>query len=496
MLQDDLNAIKQMVLLATAETNTFLSLSDLAALDMNNNAVEEISETEALKVTASEFIADASPPTLLSYSLNMNTGDLKMTFSEPIETDSVQPTGISFQQSETKGNGQSYTLKDGTVSTVDSTNIDIVLKALDLNALKSLSNLATADSSTYITIDKDALEDMSSNGIDALSDGSAKKCRDDGFTQDTIDPSLTSYDLNMNDGTLTFLFDESMDSDSFTFGQLQLQNTANVGPSYCPCEDCEANHYIKADCTNTFDTLCQECKSCGQGEWQVSACAERADTVCQDCGACGDGKFVQSLCAGSSETVCGDCGTNCKTCGGSGDLCTECISGFLDDGACIAACPTGYYGLDGECLACDGSCKTCSGAGNFACTGCNGNSVLANTGECKSFCDGNNPGKYRDTSDTAAVSITAEVVYYGARSLVVLENNVGANKMIDALVVVLSAEMENQKTAITRIDTTVSTTPEITCVAVETSDALGAFKQKYTFTITVDIILRRHQGYN
>eukprot|EP00729_Bicosta_minor_P004714 gene4714-23313_t len=483
MLQDDLNAIKQMVLLATAETNTFLSLSDLAALDMNNNAVEEISETEALKVTASEFIADASPPTLLSYSLNMNTGDLKMTFSEPIETDSVQPTGISFQQSETKGNGQSYTLKDGTVSTVDSTNIDIVLKALDLNALKSLSNLATADSSTYITIDKDALEDMSSNGIDALSDGSAKKCRDDGFTQDTIDPSLTSYDLNMNDGTLTFLFDESMDSDSFTFGQLQLQNTANVGPSYCPCEDCEANHYIKADCTNTFDTLCQECKSCGQGEWQVSACAERADTVCQDCGACGDGKFVQSLCAGSSETVCGDCGTNCKTCGGSGDLCTECISGFLDDGACIAACPTGYYGLDGECLACDGSCKTCSGAGNFACTGCNGNSVLANTGECKSFCDGNNPGKYRDTSDTAAVSITAEVVYYGARSSVVLENNVGANKMIDALVVVLSAEMENQKTAITRIDTTVSTTPEITCVAVETSDA---FKQKYTFTITVD----------
>jgi len=305
MLQDDLNAIKQMVLLATAEANTYLSLADLAALDMNGNAAEVIGETDALKVTKSEFIADQSPPTLVSYSLNMDTGDLKMTFSEPIETDSVKPDGISFQQYQTKGTGEGYTLtnKLTKVSTVDSTNIDIVLNALDLNALKSLSNLATADSSTYITIDKDSLEDMSSNGIDELADGSAKKCRDDAFTEDTVNPTMTSYDLNMNDGTITFLFDESMDSDSFTFGQLQLQNTANVGPSYCPCEDCEANYYIKTNCTNTFDTLCQECKSCSQGEWQVSACAERADAVCQDCGTCGDGKFVQSLCGGSSETV-------------------------------------------------------------------------------------------------------------------------------------------------------------------------------------------------
>jgi hypothetical protein len=98
MITDDLNAIKQMINLATQNDNTYLSLADLAALDMNENPADTIVNTDGLK--ASDFTPDASPPTLDTFSINMNTGEILLTFSEPVETDTVVPKGMSFQNAQ------------------------------------------------------------------------------------------------------------------------------------------------------------------------------------------------------------------------------------------------------------------------------------------------------------------------------------------------------------------------------------------------------------
>lgn len=69
--------------------------------------------------------------------------------------------------------------------------------------------------------------------------------------------------------------------------------------------------------------------------------------------------------------------------------CYSCSSSTnLFNGICINTCPSGYYSLNSQCLACNSKCATCIQSGNN-CLSCIGSLILDGNGNCVQNCTSN-----------------------------------------------------------------------------------------------------------
>jgi hypothetical protein len=143
--------------------------------------------------SASDTIAattpDVTPPTFSSWTLNMNTGHLVMTFNEIVDASSLAPTGITIQDAATK-NYAKYTLTGGTTASSDGTSIDIALSTGDLNAIKAEQMLAKGTGSSYLTITSATITDIAGNGVTAVADGAGTQASS--YTADATAPTVSS----------------------------------------------------------------------------------------------------------------------------------------------------------------------------------------------------------------------------------------------------------------------------------------------------------------
>lgn len=91
----DLNAIKQIVTLATSEDNTMISLTNNTIQDMNGNVLTSIGLLQAMPV--SNFTRDEVKPVLEAFDLDMDASTLTLYFSETINTLSQHLGYITIQ---------------------------------------------------------------------------------------------------------------------------------------------------------------------------------------------------------------------------------------------------------------------------------------------------------------------------------------------------------------------------------------------------------------
>ena len=211
--RDDLNALKINRQLATTENDTYIVLEDFLIKDMSGNPNVPIYYPFGMQV--SEYFADVAAPYLWSFTLNLNTGNLILTFDEAIETSSVAVEEIMLQSVENFTDiDSSWTLNPGelpmysqTLSS-DGPIVDISLGHIDLNEIKRQVSLGTNIENTFISLTMDTLQDMNSNNVSNITMYNAVQASL--VTNDTTPPSLQSYDLNMNSGILTLTFDETV----------------------------------------------------------------------------------------------------------------------------------------------------------------------------------------------------------------------------------------------------------------------------------------------
>ena len=215
----DANAIKEITTLATAPTNTFISLTSDLIRDFFGLPVVAVSNGSALSGT---FMADMTPPVLLRFSLNLTSEELILTFDETVDASSVQISNIEIQ-SDDMGSNQ-FTLRDSNASRVDSTQITITLGQADLYSLKTNLDLGTDDNNTCVFLRDSAIRDLSMIGVPITS---TTNCIAD-FYGDFISPHLTSFVVNVNASTLILNFDEPIDIGTIneTFLTLQAQQRA------------------------------------------------------------------------------------------------------------------------------------------------------------------------------------------------------------------------------------------------------------------------------
>lgn len=221
----DLNEFKRLSLLATDVTNTYVAITNLTLTDVFGNRVEEISEDSGLQ--ADQVIQDDTPPVLLGYELNLTSNVLLLSFSETMNSTSLNVSTIELLNTATRTPfTTSYHLSNSRVVSNDSTSIEVNLSTTDLNAIKLRADLAVSPTSTFIVIGSDGILDMNSNGLLEQTPLSPTS-----YFEDRVEPMLVDFNLDLNTGELLLVFDETVNGTSLNTTEIVLQNSATNATS-------------------------------------------------------------------------------------------------------------------------------------------------------------------------------------------------------------------------------------------------------------------------
>ena len=220
LTDSDLNEIKRITGLATSPEDTYLRVAAAGIQDTNGNYIVPVPNGNALMVT--QFTEDRTRPELVSYDLNLSTERLVLTFSETVNSSSLDVTGIVIQNSAFSMSPNLRRLTGGNVLTLDHTEVEIQLNADDLNYIKSVPGLATSETNTYISIENYTIFDMNANPVVSIRNGRALNVSS--FTEDDRDPVLISFNLDLDTGMISLTFNESVNVSSLMVEEISLQN--------------------------------------------------------------------------------------------------------------------------------------------------------------------------------------------------------------------------------------------------------------------------------
>ena len=222
---EDLNQIKFLTQLATMLNDTYLRLTQYAIRDMNGNMVNSI--PNGLALPASIYISDSTNASLTRFALDMNTGNLHLTFSETVNTSSLMIDSISLLDRANSLSPRLLSLSNGTILTLlDSTTIIVRISKVDLDTLKRVRGFADDLNDTYLAIQSVGVYDMGRNPLDAISLENAIRAYQ--FIPDVTRPILVSYNLDMNNGFFTLSFSETVESDSFFVEEITFQDSPSA----------------------------------------------------------------------------------------------------------------------------------------------------------------------------------------------------------------------------------------------------------------------------
>ena len=223
----DLNEIKRKPLLGTSVNNTAVLLTSLAVRDMVGNDVTNI--TADMPLSAANVTGDTTNPKLNSFELDLTAEELRLHFSETVNASSLNVEQLTFQSMSVPG--INYTLTGGTVSNT-SHDLVISLTEFDLNEIKKLTTLATMEGNTFLALTDQLVLDMAGNRIVPIADDNATAIQPGGFTADSTNPQMRSFNLSMDSGILTLSFSETVNVNSLLPQRITLLSRTNSTVEY------------------------------------------------------------------------------------------------------------------------------------------------------------------------------------------------------------------------------------------------------------------------
>jgi hypothetical protein len=257
----DMNAIKLNKDICTSEATTLVTISATLITDvLTNNPNDAIVDASPQQVSNGGFTNDNLGPDLESFDVDLTTGEMTLSFSETMDAGTIVSTGFVLQSDSTnvlvlvfepknalsrmplvgshafapleasrrmtnsiplgcplpltvrtfydvttpKAPAQSYQILNGAVTDVDSTVITMTLDRDDLNAVMKKSDLCIARGNCYLKVTNAGGDDMAGQPI-SVSHNEAV-----GFIKDTEAPIFNGWSLNVEAGTITMEFSETM----------------------------------------------------------------------------------------------------------------------------------------------------------------------------------------------------------------------------------------------------------------------------------------------
>ena len=206
----------------TTVDNTHLVIDDNSFTDTNGNGY-----VSPGSIAAAAVIADNTPATAIDFSLDMNIGQIVLTFDDVVDVNTWYSQETFIQRA-----AFTYNSKQGLSGYVGSDNSNIIpITITNLNSLKWQLNYGTATelNTTYLTIRAHAINDIQGVDIIAVTDGNGIIANS--YVRDTEPPQLIFFDLDMDLGRLYFYYDEPTAFSSFQPSLFTLQGDSLVDTS-------------------------------------------------------------------------------------------------------------------------------------------------------------------------------------------------------------------------------------------------------------------------
>ena len=206
--------------LASDRFTTYLSIANAAVKDTSGNDLTAISQTEAQFAAA--YTADTTLPTLSTVGFDLNLGQLSLTFSELVDINNVDVTSIGVYNT-TGASATGVTLDAVSVlaqTTVHTANVLVNLSPASLDAVKDLTILGTENANTWVKLGGAAVLDLSGNANAEIE--SDQYVASSAFVADSTSPELVKFSMDMDSGTLTLEFTETIDESFIDWSLVRL----------------------------------------------------------------------------------------------------------------------------------------------------------------------------------------------------------------------------------------------------------------------------------
>jgi len=194
----DMNNIKANTKVAVSAASTVLVVVATFATDAAGIAMAAVGPADGKKPETNGYQPDTIHPELSSFTLNLATNKLTMTFTESMKTAGFDPSKIAIISSKSASPPVRVALTSASELNTETTvlnKIDVDLCDFDLDALKGSTAVGTLDSNTYLELGAGTAQDTKSLALTAISGVTAKKAAQ--VTPDTVKPTLKSFSLSM-----------------------------------------------------------------------------------------------------------------------------------------------------------------------------------------------------------------------------------------------------------------------------------------------------------
>jgi len=232
----DRNSVQKDTTLCTTVDNCFLKVDGGAVLDMRGLYSTQVTADDA--APPANFYEDKADPELESFILNMDDNTLSLTFSETMKKTKFKDTTLAIMKKSDPSSAGVVITAGGSVTDVSTDSHIIILTLSDdnANAIKADIGLATDPNGgdAFLLYTTETAEDMSENSLKALTPtGTGDQAAS--VILDATAPVLDSATLNMNEGTLTLVFNEAVDISSMQQDKISFQGVySNPGTNTVP----------------------------------------------------------------------------------------------------------------------------------------------------------------------------------------------------------------------------------------------------------------------
>ena len=211
--------------IGTTVNNAYLLIDNNSFTDTNGNGYGSTGP-----IAAAAVIADNSPATAIGFSLDMNIGQVVLTFSDVVNVSTWRNQEAFIQGAPLIASTYYYQWHglSGIINNENSNTINVILDLYNLRNIKEGLNYGTATniSTTYLTIRAHAINDIRGVDIIAVTDGNGIQAND--YVRDREPPQLISFQLNLEHAYIYINFDEPIARDSFNSSLFAIQGDSMV----------------------------------------------------------------------------------------------------------------------------------------------------------------------------------------------------------------------------------------------------------------------------
>ncbi|KAH8048828.1 hypothetical protein JL722_12293 [Aureococcus anophagefferens] len=226
----DLDELKRLDHLAMNASTTHVSWLSYTLLDRGALANPLLESGEGMRVAS--YVADETDPVLGSYDVDLQARTMTLHFDEPVRVASFNASCLRLQESTLADEGQSYALfdsyavGDSGADAVSVLDLDVEVGDDDYDAINDLSRLAKDIDSLRLVAAPCAAADAAGNPLTEIVDGTP--LAPSTFAADATAPELLRFSVDMDRGTLTLNFTETVRFGSLDATKLEFYSTDDV----------------------------------------------------------------------------------------------------------------------------------------------------------------------------------------------------------------------------------------------------------------------------